>query len=42
MISIAMLDHYKAMVDGCRARRLNPVVTYSHHRAALVLGAAAD
>jgi beta-glucosidase len=30
MISIAMLDHYKAMIDGCRARNLTPVVTFNH------------
>jgi beta-glucosidase len=28
--SIAMLDHYKAIVDGCRERGLQPVVTFSH------------
>lgn len=28
--SIAMLDHYKAMIDGCRARGLIPVVTFNH------------
>ena len=28
--SIAMLDHYKAMIEGCGARGLNPVVTFSH------------
>lgn len=28
--SIAMLDHYKAMIDGCRARGLHPVVTFNH------------
>ena len=28
--SIAMLDHYKAMIEGCRARGLTPVVTFSH------------
>lgn len=28
--SIAMLDHYRAMIDGCRARGLKPVVTFSH------------
>ena len=28
--SNAMLDHYKAMIDGCRARSLNPVVTFNH------------
>lgn len=29
-VSIAMLDHYKAMIDGCRARGLAPVVTFNH------------
>lgn len=28
--SIAMLDHYKAMIEGCRARGLQPVVTFNH------------
>ncbi|CCA90120.1 glycoside hydrolase family 1 protein [Novosphingobium sp. PP1Y] len=28
--SNAMLDHYKAMIDGCRERGLNPVVTFNH------------
>lgn len=28
--SIAMLDHYKAMIDGCRARGIKPIVTFSH------------
>lgn len=28
--SIAMLDHYKAMIEGCRARGLTPVVTFNH------------
>jgi beta-glucosidase len=28
--SIAMLDHYKAMIAGCRARGLTPVVTFNH------------
>lgn len=28
--SIAMLDHYKAMIDGCLARGLSPVVTLCH------------
>ncbi len=28
--SIAMLDHYKAMIDGCRARGLRPMVTFNH------------
>jgi beta-glucosidase len=30
LISLAMLDHYKAMMDGCRARGLTPVVTFCH------------
>lgn len=28
--SIAMLDHYKAMIEGCRAKSLTPVVTFNH------------
>ena len=28
--SQAMLDHYKAIVGGCRARGLTPIVTFSH------------
>ena len=28
--SIAMLDHYRAMIDGCRARGLKAVVTFNH------------
>lgn len=28
--SVAMLDHYKAMIDGCRVRGLHPVVTFNH------------
>lgn len=28
--SIAMLDHYKAVIEGCRARGLVPVVTFNH------------
>ncbi|MEO6092376.1 MAG: family 1 glycosylhydrolase [Novosphingobium sp.] len=28
--SIAMLDHYKRMIDGCRARGLTPFVTFNH------------
>lgn len=28
--SIAMLDHYKAIIAGCRARGLAPMVTFSH------------
>ena len=33
--SQAMLDHYRRVVDGCRARGLTPVVTYSHFSAPL-------
>jgi beta-glucosidase len=25
-----MLDHYKAMIDGCRARGLHPMVSFNH------------
>ena len=28
--SIAMLDHYKAMIEGCRSRGLTPLVTFNH------------
>ena len=28
--SIAMLDHYKRIIDGCRARGMAPVVTFNH------------
>jgi beta-glucosidase len=28
--SIAMLDHYKAIVEGCRKRGLTPFVTFNH------------
>ncbi len=31
--SLAMLDHYKAMIDGCRARGLTAVVTFNHYTA---------
>lgn len=30
LFSIAMLDHYKAMIDGCHARGLVPMVTFNH------------
>lgn len=30
MFSIAMLDHYKRMIEGCRERGLIPMVTFSH------------
>lgn len=33
LFSQAMLDHYRAIVDGCRARGLAPVVTFSHFSA---------
>ncbi len=28
--SIAMLNHYKAMIEGCRARGIVPMVTFNH------------
>ncbi len=28
--SIAMLDHYKAIIDGCHARGIHPFVTFNH------------
>jgi beta-glucosidase len=28
--SLAMLDHYQRMIEGCRARGLVPVVTFNH------------
>jgi len=31
LFSIAMLDHYKAMIEGCRARGLKPMVTFNHY-----------
>lgn len=31
LFSLAMLDHYKAMIDGCRARGIAPVVTFNHY-----------
>jgi beta-glucosidase len=30
LFSVAMLDHYKHMIEGCRARGLNPMVTFNH------------
>jgi beta-glucosidase len=30
MFSIAMLDYYKAIIEGCRARGITPVVTFNH------------
>lgn len=35
LFSNAMLDHYKAMIDGCRARGIAPVVTFNHYSAPL-------
>jgi beta-glucosidase len=31
--SIAMLNHYRAIIDGCRARGLSPMVTFNHFTA---------
>jgi beta-glucosidase len=31
--SIAMLDHYARIIDGCRARGLTPMVTFNHFTA---------
>lgn len=31
--SLAMLDHYKRIIDGCRARGIAPVVTFNHYSA---------
>ena len=31
LFSIAMLDHYKAVIAGCRARGITPVVTFCHY-----------
>jgi beta-glucosidase len=30
MFSVAMLDHYKAIIGGCHSRGLTPIVTFSH------------
>lgn len=30
LFSRAMLDHYKAMIEGCRVRGLTPMVTFNH------------
>ena len=30
MFSLAMLDHYKAMIGGCRERGITPMVTFNH------------
>jgi beta-glucosidase len=31
LFSRAMLDHYKAIIEGCRARGLMPIVTFNHY-----------
>lgn len=31
LFSLAMLDHYKAIIEGCRQRGLVPVVTFNHY-----------
>ncbi|GAB7551595.1 family 1 glycosylhydrolase [Novosphingobium sp. 11B] len=31
MFSRAMLDHYKAIIDGCRERGIAPVVSFNHY-----------
>jgi len=33
LFSVAMLDHYKAIIEGCRARGLMPLVTFNHYTA---------
>jgi beta-glucosidase len=33
LFSMVMLDHYKAMIEGCRARGILPMVTYNHYTA---------
>lgn len=33
LFSIAMLDHYKAIIEGCRERGLTPLVTFNHFTA---------
>jgi len=30
LFSVAMLDHYKAMIEACRARGITPMVTFNH------------
>jgi beta-glucosidase len=38
LFSIAMLDHYKNIIDGCRARGIRPLVTYNHYTTPLWFG----
>lgn len=33
MFSMAMLDHYKGIIEGCRERGLSPLVTFNHFTA---------
>jgi beta-glucosidase len=33
LFSIAMLDHYQAIIDGCRQRGMTPIVTFNHYSA---------
>jgi beta-glucosidase len=33
LVSRAMLDHYKALIAGCHARGLSPIVTFNHFTA---------
>jgi beta-glucosidase len=35
LFSMVMLDHYKAMIEGCRARGIRPMVTFNHYTAPL-------
>ncbi|MDO6414146.1 family 1 glycosylhydrolase [Sphingomonas sp. BIUV-7] len=35
LFSTVMLDHYKAMIEGCHARGIRPMVTYNHYTAPL-------
>jgi beta-glucosidase len=31
LFSVAILDHYKAIIEGCRSRGITPVVTFNHY-----------
>lgn len=37
--SIAMLDHYKRIIEGCHARGLKPLVTFNHFSSPIWFGA---
>jgi beta-glucosidase len=39
LFSIAMLDHYKRIIESCRARGITPVVTFNHGAAPRWFGA---